>query len=60
MVTCQRHLIDQDGTLREPWYVGEFCLQFGHIREWVNYECLAPRRRQTVPAGFGTFTRVAV
>lgn len=60
VVTCQRHLIDQDGTLREAWYVGEFFLQFGHIREWVNYEFIAPRPRQTVLAGFGTFTRVAV
>ena len=60
VVSCQRHLIDEGGTAREAWYVGEFFLQFGHIREWVNYEFIAPRPRQTVAPGFGTFTRVAV
>jgi hypothetical protein len=60
VVTCQRHLIDNGGTPREAWYVGELYLEFGHIREWVNYEFIAPRPRQTVSPGFGTFTRVPV
>jgi hypothetical protein len=60
VVTSQRHLIDDGGTLREAWYVGEFFVQFGHIREWVNYEYIAPRPRQTVAPGIGAFTRVAV
>jgi hypothetical protein len=58
VVACQRHLIDEGGTLREAWNVGEFFVQFGHIREWVNYEFVAPRPRQTAAPGFGTFTRV--
>ena len=60
VVTSQRHLIDEGGTLREAWYVGEFFVQFGHIREWVNYEFIAPRARQAVAPGFGMFTRASV
>ncbi len=58
VVTSQRHLIEEDGVQREAWYVGEFFLQFGHIREWVNYEYIAPRPRQAPAPGAGTFTRV--
>ncbi len=60
VVTCQRHVIEEGGTIREAWYVGEFFVQFGHIREWVNYEFIPPRPRQNVAPGFGTFTRVRV
>ena len=60
VVTTQRHLIKEDGVEREAWYVGEFFLQFGHIREWVNYEYIAPRPVQTPARDTGLFTRVTV
>ncbi|MGE0394423.1 MAG: nuclear transport factor 2 family protein [Vicinamibacterales bacterium] len=60
VVTSQRHVIEENGVRREAWYVGQFFLQFGHIREWVNYEYIAPRPIQTPAKGFGTFTRVPV
>lgn len=60
VVTSQRHLIEENGVQREAWYLGEFFMQFGHIREWVNYEYIAPRPVQPAAPGSGTFTRVAV
>jgi limonene-1,2-epoxide hydrolase len=57
VVTSEQHLLDDQ---QEAWVIGEYFVEYGRIREWVNYEVVAPRARQRVAGNYGMFRRAAV
>jgi limonene-1,2-epoxide hydrolase len=57
VVTSQRHVLEGG---QEAWFIGQFFVEFGRIREWINYQVVPPRPRQTVAADFGMFKQAAV
>jgi limonene-1,2-epoxide hydrolase len=57
VVTSQRHVLEGG---QEAWFIGQFFVEFGRIREWINYQVVPPGPRQTVAADFGMFKQAAV